>query len=654
MLFKKDDETNDIDIKIVNQIRTLGLDIVNNAGVGHEGVILSAAPILYTLFSKHLHFNPKDGKYLNRDRFILSNGHASSLLYATLYMAGYPYTEEDLRNFRKINSITPGHPEYNPELGIEMTTGPLGQGIGTSVGFAISEEYLRNYFKSKNINLIDHYTYVLVGDGDLMEGISYEAISLAGTLKLNKLIVLYDNNNVSLDGSCDLTFTENKLDRFLSCGWNVIEVNDSEDIKEIDKAISKAKESDKPTFISIKTVLGKHSKYENSNLIHGHILTSEDITEIKNKLGVRDIAFTVSNELLEQFQNDINERNLNKYEEYMKYIEELDNEYVKRFVNNDMKISLGEIIDNLEENSTIRDSSYKVLNSIDNPFFMSTSCDLFSSCKNYLYEKGNFSNKNRLGQNIYIGIREHVASAVMSGLSLNGIRSVTSTFLVFSDYMIPSIRLAAIMNLPNVYIFTHDSVSIGSDGITHQPIEQLDNLRNIPNVEVFRPADLNEIIGTYKTVFNKNEGVSIVIISKNDVKSLENTSINDTGNGAYILKHEIGKLDGVLISSGEDIHKTLELQKRFLTKGIDLRVVSMPSINRFDKQDIEYKEQILPNNVKKVVVESSLATSYLKYVNDYNNLINISTFGKSGSKEEIEKELAIDIDSLDERLDKLI
>lgn len=653
MIFNKNKESiSEIDLKIVSQIRSLSIDMIQNAKSGHPGIALGAAPILYTLYSKHLRVNPLDPSWINRDRFVMSAGHGSALLYATLYLSGFDISLDDLKNFRKISSITPGHPEYGITPGVDASTGPLGQGIGMAVGMAIAEEYLRNVLKKNNEIELSYNTYCLAGDGDLMEGISYEALSLAGTLNLNKLIILYDNNHVSLDSDTSITFDEDVNKRMEAFGFEVIEVSDGEDLLAIDKAIEKAKTSNKPSFISIKTTIGKYSKLEGTNLCHGRVLDEDDVLEIKKKLNVREIPFTVSSEVMEAFKEEVSSRINDEYNLFMKRLEEVSNKDITtRLINKDYKLSLTNLDLNNEDigDKSLRGLSNVLINSVNDPLFIGGSCDLFSSCKTYQKDKGDFSNKLREGRNIYFGVREHASSAIINGLALSGLRPYTSTFLSFSDYMKPSIRLSALMNLPVIYIFTHDSVTVGSDGPTHQPIEQLDMLRLIPNVEVFRPADMNEVIGTYKTVLAKNEGVSIIVLSRNESEIFTSTSINDVKKGAYVVSCEEGKLHGILISSGEDLKTAMELKRRLLTKGVEIRVVSMPSVNRFNKMDDEYKKEILPDNINKVAIEASTGYTYLPFVKDKERLINIEEFGYSGSVDDVLKKLNFDIDSIENR-----
>lgn len=651
MIFTKPKESiPEMDIKIVSQIRSLGIDMIQNAKSGHPGITLGAAPIIYTLYSKHMKVNPKDPAWINRDRLVMSAGHGSALLYATLYLAGYDIELDDLKNFRKIDSITPGHPEYGITPGVDASTGPLGQGVGMAVGMAIAEEYLKETLKDNGEPTLSYNTYCLVGDGDLMEGISYEALSLAGTLNLNKLIILYDNNHTSLDNDTEITFTEDVSKRMESFGFNVIEVNDGEDLLAIDYAITKAKESDKPSFISIKTTIGKYSKLEGKNSVHGKILDEEDVLNIKRKLNVREIPFTVSSEVVEYFQNEINTRVEKEYNQFNENIEKSENRgLINRLINKEYSIPLKTIDISTDDanDKSLRNLSSKLINSVDDPLFIGGSCDLFASCKTYQKDKGDFSYKSRYGRNLWFGVREHASGAIINGLALSGLRPYTSTFLSFSDYVKPSIRMSAIMNLPVIYIFTHDSITVGEDGPTHQPVEQLDMLRTIPNVEVYRPADMNEVIGTYKTILAKNEGVSIIVLSRNEVDMLTTTSINEVSKGAYVVSREETQLQGILISSGEDLHTAIELKKRLLTKGIETRVVSMPSIERFTNTSKEYQEEILPPNIKKVAIEASTALSYLPFIENKNQLINIKQFGYSGNKEDILKKLEFDIESIE-------
>ncbi len=645
------------DQKIINQLRGLGIDMIHEAGSGHPGITLDAAPILYTLYAKHLRFDPSHPDFFNRDRFVMSAGHGSALLYACLSMAGFDLSMEDLKAYRHLNSKTPGHPELGKTPGVDMTTGPLGQGIATSVGIAIAEAQLEAKYK----NLINFNTYVLCSDGDLEEGVSYEACSLAGTLKLNRLIVLYDSNDTSLDSKTNTSFNENIELRFTSMGWNYLKVNDGEDYEAIDRAITEAKKKDLPTLIEVKTTIGKFSKYEGTNKIHGGDLENDDITSIKEKLKLRDIPFNITNDVLEDFRYMIQERNCDLVSNFLDKFDKLDEDsknILNPLIKNEYEIDLKKLsYEKPEENyESLRDTSSKVLNSIvsNNEFIMGGSADLFTSTKTYIKDLGDFSSKNYLGKNIFFGVREHAMAAIINGISLVGFRSYASTFLAFSDYMRPAMRIASILNLPVTYIFTHDSISIGSDGATHQPVEQLTSLRAMPNLEVFRPCDANEVIGTYKTIMKKKNGPSVISLSKTKLPILETTSSSGVEKGAYIVKNEQRKLDGIIISSGEEVHQAIEVSKRLNTKGIDVRVVSMPSIKRFLDQEDAYKEEILPVGIKKIVIEAGSSLSWNRLIFNKKYLITLDTFGDSGSRDELYEKYGFDIESLEEKIENLL
>ena len=659
-LTKKEPIVNTNENKIIDNIRALSIDMIHEAQSGHPGIALGAAPILYTIYSKHLNFNPSDPNWINRDRFIMSAGHGSSLLYSTLYMSGFDITLEDLKDFRKLNSKTPGHPEYKITPGVDMSTGPLGQGIASSVGIAIAETYLREYFHKQNLNIFDFYTYVLCGDGDLMEGVSYEALSLAGTLKLNKLIVLYDSNQICLDSKTNTVNTIDAVKYFSSLNFNVITV-DGEDLNGLNNAIIKAKESNLPTVIITHTTIGNSSKLEGNNKIHGKTLTEEDLTYIKNNLDIRDIPFTVSSEAKEEMQSMINERINSEYEKWIKMYEQLPEEIINQLEKikegnlqlEDLNIDY-EITDVESEN--LRKASNKILNSLakNNPLFLGGSADLSSSILTRLDDFDDYSKDNYLGKNINYGVREHAMAAIQNGISLTGIRNYTSTYLAFSDYLKPSLRLACMMNLANIYIFSHDSISVGKDGPSHQPIEQLISLRATPNLEVYRPADVNEMIGTYKIIASKKFGPSAIILGRNDTKVKNNTSINGVKHGAYIVKEEEKNISAIIISSGEELDLALDVADSLNEKGYDIRVVSMPSIELFKKQKQSYQDEILPFGKKVFVIEASSSYSWYDFVYNDKYLITIDEFGKSGSNEDVLNEFGFTKDKIIEKIENLL
>lgn len=625
--------------KIIGEIKSLGLDMIEEAGSGHPGIVLGAAPILYTLFLEHLRFAPEVPDFYNRDRFIMSAGHGSSLLYSVLYFAGYDISLDDLKSFRRLNSKTPGHPEYMKTPGVEMTTGPLGQGFATAVGCAIAEKHTASLINNKE-KVIDYNIYCLCGDGDLMEGVSYEAASLAGSLKLNNLIVLYDSNKVTLDGKTENVFDEDIAARFESMNWNVLFTADS--VEDINNALIKAKSADKPTLIEVITTIGKGSLLAGSNKVHSGPLGEEEVSKIKTSLGVRDIPFTISNEAVEEFRNYIKERNKDLTVDFDTKLETLESDEVNllnKLMDKDKSIKLTSLDYNKPDDNEelLRISAKKVLNSYAtiSPLIIGGNADVSSSTKMYLNELSPFSKDNYKGRNINFGVREHAMAAIANGLALAGYRPFVSTFLSFSDYLKPALRLSALMNLPVTYIFTHDSISIGQDGPTHQPVEQLVSLRATPNLEVFRPADSNEVIGSFKTIFENNKP-SCLILGRDKIKILETTSISATSKGAYIVHNEERKLDGIIIATGEEVTLALSVMKLLKEKGYDLRVISMPSIERYNLLTAEEKEELFPVGAKKFVIEKGSSYSWYSFVYKDSYLFTLDKFGTSGTKEEVD------------------
>lgn len=643
------------DMKIVNNMRALGIDMIEQAKSGHPGIVLGAAPIVYTVYAKHLKFNPSDDKWVNRDRFVLSAGHGSALLYANLYMAGFDLSMDDLKSFRSIDSKTPGHPELNVTPGVDCSTGPLGQGVANAVGIAIGEAYLNKLYGKQK--LIDFYTYCLCGDGDLMEGISYEATSLAGKLKLNKLILLYDCNQVCLDGYTKDTFIDDIKMRFSSINFNVLESDD--EVVNIDAAITKAKEqTEKPSIIIVHTTIGKYSKYEGTNKVHGSVLEEDDVKQIDEKLNVMATPFSVSDEAVHLYREQIESRNKPLYKDYMSKIKKLseeEQEELEELKNLNTKIVFKDFGYDYPEDKfeSTREASGKVLNGLasTSKFLIGGSADLSSSNKTYLKDFDKFNRDNYLGKNIFYGVREHAMGAISNGLALVGLKPFASTFLSFSDYLKPAIRMSAMMHLPVTYIFTHDSITVGEDGKTHQPVEQLISLRSIPDFEVFRPADSNEVIGTYKTVF---QGPSAIVLSRNKTAILENTSINEVSKGAYILEREVAPLQGVIISSGEEVELATKVVEYFKNKNIGIRLVSMPCIERFLKNDKKYQEEVLPSSIKKFIIERSSSYSWYRFESNQEHLFTVDQFGYSGSKEEIDKKTHFEAEYIANKIEEML
>lgn len=642
--------------KIVDNIRALGIDMISEANSGHPGIVLGAAPIITTLYANHIKVNQEDDKWINRDRFVMSAGHGSALLYATLFMAGFDLPFDELKKFRKLDSITPGHPEYSVTKGVDISTGPLGQGIASSVGMAISERFLRNYFGE---DIINYYTYVLCGDGDLMEGMSYEAASLAGHLNLNKLIVLYDSNGVTLDGNLDTSFNEDIKMRFEAMNWNYILVDDGEDTFKIDRAIEEAKKSiSKPTIIEVKTVIGRYSKNEGTCLVHGSPLDSDDINYIKQKLGLREIPFAISQDTKEKMSSKIHERNKDVIKKWNSKVEGLSQELKEKLdllINNKKPVKLLDVdyIAPQDSMDSTRNVSGKILNSISKnyPFLIGGSADVSKSSKARLGDTENNSFLTPLGRNINFGIRENAMAAIGNGIALSNLTPFVSTFFSFSDYLKPSLRLSALMDLPVIYVFSHDSISVGEDGPTHQPVEQLVSLRATPNFDTYRPSDANETIGAYKAILELRKPAAI-ILGRNKVKIQEHTSSSMVINGAYVVEKERNNLEGIIITSGEELDLTMKVYDLLIEKGYGIRIVSMPSMSRFEKMSEEYQNEILPKGLKTFVIERSASLSWYKYVNDKNRMFTIDSFGASGNKDDVDKKYGFDVNLIEEKIEK--
>ena len=647
----KREPINNEDLKrIIDNIRALGIDMISEAKSGHPGIVLGAAPIIGTLYTSHLKIRQDDPNWINRDRFVMSAGHGSALLYSTLFMAGYEIPFEELKNFRKLGSLTPGHPEYGVTNGVDISTGPLGQGIASAVGMAISERFLRNYFGE---DIIDHYTYVLCGDGDLMEGISYEATSLAGKLNLNKLIVLYDSNDVTLDGELKTSFNEDVKARFEAIGWNYLKVEDGENIDLLNDAIYMAKQSlDRPTIIEIKTVIGKYSKNEGTCKVHGSPLDLEDINNIKEQLGLRQIPFAISLETQIIMKEEIYDRNSVIYRHWNEAVEKLDDKYkenLELLKNNDKPIKLQEVDYDFPEDGkdSTRNVSGKVINSIAKtyPFLIGGSADVSKSSMARINDTESFDIINPSGRNINFGIREHAMGAIANGIALSGLTPFVSTFFAFSDYLKPALRMSALMNLPVIYVFSHDSISVGEDGPTHQPIEQLAALRALPNFDTYRPADANETIGAYKAILELRRPAAIVL-GRNKVKIEETTSSSNVIKGAYIVQKEISNLEAIIITSGEELELTINVYNNLIEKGYGIRVVSMPSMERFEQMDEEYQQEILPKGIKTFVIEASASLSWYKYVKDKSYMFTIDEFGASGPKDKVFEKFGFTVENI--------
>lgn len=642
--------------KMINNIRSLALDMIHEAGSGHPGIALGAAPILYTLFLNHVNFDINKKDWCNRDRFVMSPGHGSSLLYATLFCVNEnDYNINDLKNYRNMYSHTPGHPEYNLDYRIEATTGALGQGFANAVGMAMAGKCLDDNFSNKKISLFDYYVYALVSDGDLMEGLSYEAASLAGKYELDNLIVLYDSNGVTLDGETEEDFNYHIADIYESLGWKTFYVKNGNNVKEINKAINLAKKEKSPSLIIVNTVIGKYSKYEGTSQIHGK-LDPDDYKEIKEELGYPE-KWQVDKENISSFRQYIKDRvddNFKNwyqdYENYIKNIDEKELDMLNSIINNDnITIQLDKVIDTskLFTDRDFRDINYQVMNVIAAfvPRFMGGSADVNASTKTYLKGKEDYTSDNYRGRNILFGVREHAMGSVLNGMALCGFRVFGSCFLTFSDYLKPAIRAGAMMKLPVTYIFTHDSVLVGQDGGSHQPVEQLGALRSIPGVSVYRPSDYKELIGSWNCILEEGK-TSCLVLPRGHVETLEFTNPLGIKYGAYIISEVKKSLDVIIMASGTEVSLAMTLKDELLKNYIEARIVSVPNLGNFLNQSNEYIEEVLPKGYKKIALEFSNDANWYKLLDKEDDFISVNDFGKSGSEEDILKEFELDIPSL--------
>lgn len=644
-------------------LRGLSLDMIAKAKSGHPGMALSSAPLIYTLFTRHLVSDPEDPKWINRDRFVLSAGHASALLYATLHLAGYHIPLEQLEQFRQLGSITPGHPEYGHTPGIDATSGPLGQGIGQAVGMAFAEAHLQAIYPEGK-RLCSHYTYVLCGDGCLEEGISQEAISLAGLQKLNKLILLYDKNDCTLDGPLSNSSIEDTKRRFEASGWNVLEVEDGNDIEEIDRAITLAKEAkNKPTIIICHTVIGYGSPLQGSSKSHGKAFSLEEVVKTKENLGHSFPAFQIPQEAYLAFQNSFEKRAKSSHEAYLKDMEEYKTKYPEEyerffaFEGNDVSPYLFNGAPRYEEGfkDATRNTSQALLNIVaeELPNLFGGSADVAESVKTNVKSFTTFTSSNRAGQNINFGIREFAMSAVQNGILLHGgLRTYIGSFLVFADYMKSSIRMSAMEKIPAVYLFSHDSVAVGEDGPTHEPIEQLTMLRTIPDLTVYRPADAIECAASYRYAFASVDRPTCIILSRQNLFNNPGSSFEGALKGGYIVSKEQKECMLTLIATGSEVNTAVTIQKMLLSEGIDTRVVSLPAFDVFEKQGEAYKEEVfgVPYE-KRVFLEMGKSDMLYKYAK---HVFGIDSFGLSAPANDIINHLGYTPEVLAEKICALV
>lgn len=657
----------DISNLSIATIRSLGIDTINKANSGHPGMVLGSAPALYTLFNKELNIYNKEAEWINRDRFVLASGHASALLYSMLHLTGFDVTIDDLKNFRQLNSHTPGHPEIEMTHGVDASSGPLGQGIPMAAGMAMAEKFLASQYNKENFDIIDHYTYVLCGDGDMQEGVTYEAASLAGHLSLGKLIVLYDANKVTLDGPLSMSFSENVKKRYEACNWQVLEVKDGNDINEIHKAIKKGKkEQFKPTLIIVNTVIGFGSANQGTNKVHGAPLGKEDGKNAKLSYGFDHDEFYVPEEVYEDFKKKTIKRGKSKFNKWNKLFNEYKEQYpteakqLEDAIAGKYSLNIDELLKNypVGHNDATRNTSLEVIQEVakQNPTFLSGTADLASSTKTKIKDEDDFSVENYNGRNLVFGIREFAMVAIMNGMTLHkGVKVSAGGFLVFSDYFKAAVRMACLMKLPIILPLSHDSIAVGEDGPTHQPIEQFAMLRSIPNMHVIRPGDAVEMAAVWKLAIESTENPTALILTRQNVETMENSSVEGVSKGAYVIGKEENHLDAIIIASGSEVNLAMKAKKVLLEKGIDVRVVSMPCQEIFDQQDEQYKEAVLPNAMRKrLSVEMASSFGWHKYVGLDGITMSIDEFGKSAPAQDVIQSYGFTVDGVVENIEKLL
>ncbi len=651
--------------KSVNAIKVLGVDAINKAKSGHPGVVMGAAPMAYSLFTKHLRVNPKKTDWINRDRFVLSAGHGSMLLYSLLHLSGFEDVSlEEVKNFRQWGSKTPGHPEFGHTKGIDATTGPLGQGISTAVGMALAERYLAAKYNKEGYDLFDHYTYVICGDGDIMEGVASEASSFAAVQKLNKLVVLYDSNDICLDGETKDAFSENVRARYEAYGWNTLLVKDGANVEAISAAIEEAKKSDKPTLIEVKTVIGAGSpNRQGTNGVHGAPLGDEETALFRKEIGWENEPFDIPADVYADFKANVADRGENEYDKWDKLyadykvkFPELAKELEEALTREDIKHLSKESFSfkNVGEAQATRNSSQDAINSVAAvlPTFFGGSADLSHSNMTFIKGDGLQDDEHRTERNVQFGVREFAMATVLNGLTLHGgVRVFGGTFFVFSDYLKAALRLSALQNLPVTYVFTHDSIAVGEDGPTHEPIEHLASLRTIPNTYVFRPADATEAQAAWYLSQKTNDKPTSIVLTRQNLPILENSSFDKVAKGAYVVHETAADFDTILIATGSEVALAINVARELEKDGSKVRVVSMPSVELFEEQSKEYKEELLPLNVRRrVSLEMGNSALWYKYVGLDGLAIGIDKFGASAPANKVIEEYGFTVEAVVEKI----
>ncbi len=652
----------------VNAIRFLGIDAIEKSKSGHPGVVMGAAPMAYELFTKEMRLNPAQPNWINRDRFILSAGHGSMLLYALLHLSGFEDVSlEEIKNFRQWGSKTPGHPEYGHTAGVDVTTGPLGQGISMATGFAQAERFLAAKYNRDGFPIFDHYTYVIAGDGDLMEGVSAEAASYAGLQKLEKLIVLYDSNDINLDGETKDSFTEDVKARYQAYGWHTDLVEDGTDVAAIQAAVARAKESGKPSLIEVKTVIGHGSpNKQGTNAVHGAPLGAEETAATREALGWNYEAFEVPAEVYADFKENVVDRGQAAYAEWEALVEaykaahpELADEVAAIIEGRDpVRVKPEDFpVHEAGFSQATRNSSQDALNAAAAvlPTFLGGSADLAHSNMTYIKEDGLQDDTHRLNRNIQFGVREFAMGTILNGMSLHGgLRVYGGTFFVFSDYLKAAMRLAALQGLPVTYVFTHDSIAVGEDGPTHEPIEHLAGLRAMPNLNVFRPADARETQAAWYQALTSESTPTALVLTRQNLEVQEGTDFDKVARGAYVVHETAPDFDRLVIATGSEVELAVKAAKDLEADGLKVRVVSMPSSDVFDQQDAAYKEEVLPNAIRKrLAVEMGASLSWYKYVGLDGDVLAIDTFGASAPAGKVLDEYGFNLENVKAKISAL-
>lgn len=650
---------NELDQLCINAIRALSIDGIEKAKSGHPGLPLGAAPMAYVLWTRFMKVNPANPNWFDRDRFVLSAGHGSMLLYSLLHLCGYDVSTDDLKSFRQWGSRTPGHPEFGHTPGVDATSGPLGQGIAMAVGMAIAERFLAAQYNQPDLNLVDHHTYVLAGDGDMMEGVQAEAASLAGHLGLHRLIVLYDSNDISLDGPLRWTMTESVADRYRAYGWNVLRVDDGNDPDAIEAAISQAQlEPNRPSLIEVKTVIGYGAPVkQGTSKAHGEPLGEEEASKAKAFYGWTQPEFTVPDEVRAHFRKVVEagsaaERAWNDaFDQYRRTFPDKAQQFADGLARH-IAADLNQVMPDFDGDVATRDAFAQVLNAVAPhvPALLGGSADLSGSNKTLISGAGQFQHGSYDGRNLFYGVREHAMGAILNGLTLHGgVIPFAGTFLVFCDYLRPALRLSALMKRPTIHIFTHDSIAVGEDGPTHEPIEQIASLRDIPNLHVWRPADGTETSESFRIALERKDGPVALVLTRQKLPTLPEVKANRDliGRGGYVLFQQ-GDTDAlVLMASGSEVQLVLAAAKKLAAEGTSVRVVSMPCLEVFDLQDEHYRESVLPRRfAKRLAVEMASPGPWYKYVGRDGSILGIDRYGASGPGDVVVREYGFTVDNV--------